>query len=170
MKSFKLLRHLSVALCIVIMSSVAQAKSLAHDSSYQVHDPVLAKMMYLIHHEGTSAKETMTLLQLFHEQYPEVYQLLMMEGALVVDSNSGSGTEDSQSSFGGSPGNCYHCFQGETTTREFRGQVGGQGEAGVGRGSVGGQAGVTIQRENSSINTINCVNTCKDKQKTYKFD
>ena len=87
----------------------------------------------------------------------------MTENTLVADSQS-------QSSFGGSLGNCYHCFPGETTRRGIIGQVEGQGEAGVSRGSVGGQAGVTFQRENSSTNTINCVNTCKDKQKTYKFD
>ena len=98
MKFFILMQHLSVALFIATMGSVAQAKSLAHDSSYQVQDEVLAEILQLIHHEETSAEEITSLLQLLHEQYPEVYALVTSNIDVILAGD-----------------HCYHC---ETQTKE----------------------------------------------------
>ena len=138
MKFFMLMQHLSVALFIAMMGSEAQAKSLAHDSSYQVHDPVSAEIMQLIYHEDTAADEITSLLQLLHEHHPEVYEIVTsnLDMNLVAQNYEGSDP------------NCYECRERRTDTGEYVG--------GAGVGVVSGETKKTTQ-ESEFI----CINKCR---------
>ena len=132
------MHHLSVALFIAMMGSVAQAKSLAHDSFYQVQDEVLAEIMHLTHYEKISAEEITSLLQLLYEQYPEVYEIVTsnIEMNLVAQNYEGD-----------VPG-CYDCRERRTNTGKY------EGEAGVGVGSVG-------RKRTTQESEFICINKCR---------